>query len=187
MSPLITSSRSADQRTGSPIMPSLPSPSLRRAWHVPHPGNRRSSALSGPGWHYSARSTSAGLSRAVARPGQNATALAIKLTAGTLSSTGQIGVRATSGTPRPRPNSVQLHRPAATPSGRPAATSEPGQGADLPGGDRADLPPEQPESLQDGEITPPPPSRHHDELPEHGNAEDGEHRGEDRGSAAMLA
>jgi hypothetical protein len=35
------------------------------------------------GWHYSARSTSAGLGRAVARPGQNATALAMKITAGT--------------------------------------------------------------------------------------------------------
>jgi hypothetical protein len=41
------------------------------------------SGLHPPGWHYSARSTSAGLGHAVARPGQNATALAMKITAGT--------------------------------------------------------------------------------------------------------
>ena len=40
------------------------------------------------GWHYSVRSASAGLSRAVARPGQNATALAMRITAGTMTSTG---------------------------------------------------------------------------------------------------
>jgi hypothetical protein len=55
-----------------------------------------------PGSRYSARSAFAGLSRAVARPGQNATALAMRITAGTMTSTGQVGVMAASGMPRPR-------------------------------------------------------------------------------------
>src|SRR6266516_4344097 len=69
---------------------------------------------SGEGWCYSARSTSTGFNWAVARPGQNATALAMTITAGTISRTGQMGGMATSVIPRLRPNSAQLHRPTAT-------------------------------------------------------------------------
>jgi len=50
---------------------------------------------------YSARRTSAGRSRAVARPGQNATALAMRITAGVMSSSGGAGVMAPGGVPRP--------------------------------------------------------------------------------------
>ena len=78
-----------------------------------------------PGWCYSARSASAGLSRAIARPGQNATALAMRITEGTMSRTGQAGVMAAAGMPRPWANSAQLHRPAAMPSGSPASRASP--------------------------------------------------------------
>src|SRR5205814_670005 len=76
----------------------------------------------------------------------------------------------------------------ATPAGRDAQRQagqqgQPGQGADLPGGDRADVPPEQPEDLQDGEVTAPPAPGQHAELPEHGDPDDGEQRGQDRGGA----
>ena len=78
-----------------------------------------------PGSRYSARNTSAGFSRVVARPGQNATALAMAITAGTMNSTGQTGVTATGAMPRPLAKSVQLHRPAATPKRTPASRATP--------------------------------------------------------------
>ena len=135
------------------------------------------------GWRYSARCTSAGLSRAVARPGQNATALAMTITAGTMSSTGQIGVRGASGMPRPWANSAQLHRPATTPNGRSASRASPVTVLTCQAVIALTCRREQPEGLQDGEITSPPPSRHHDELPEYRSADNGEQRGQDRGSA----
>jgi len=82
-------------------------------------------ALCSPGRRYSARNTSAGFSRVVARPGQNATALAMAITAGTMNSTGQTGVTATGAMPRPLAKSVQLHRPAATPKRTPASRATP--------------------------------------------------------------
>jgi hypothetical protein len=78
-SPLIMSSASSDQRTTSPITPlaCIIAPTVAR----PHPG-KTVAGLARSLRCYSARSTSAGLSRAVARPGQNATALAMTILPG---------------------------------------------------------------------------------------------------------
>ena len=68
---------------------------------------------------HSARSTSAGLSRAVVRPGQNATAFAATSTAGMVSRTSGTGVMAIVEMPSPLANSAQAQWPAATPKGTP--------------------------------------------------------------------
>src|ERR1700750_191407 len=84
------------------------------------PRSRLGGDLSRAGARYSARSTSAGLSRAAARPGQNATALAMTIAASVMSRSGRIGVMALGGMPGPGGERAQLHRPADTASRRPA-------------------------------------------------------------------
>ena len=57
-----------------------------------------------------------GLSRAVVRPGQNATAFAMMITASTMSRTGENGVMAAAGIPSWRANSVQPTGPPRLPA-----------------------------------------------------------------------
>src|SRR6266536_2267439 len=71
------------------------------------------------------RSTSAGLSRAVVRPGQNATAFAATITAGMVSRTSGTGVMAIVEMPSLLANRDQAQWPAATQRGTPASRASP--------------------------------------------------------------
>ena len=87
------------------------------------------------------------------------------------------------GMPRSAANKFQLQRPAATPSGMPAARASPVKVLTCQAVIDADLPPGQAKRPQDGEVTAAAAAGHHDELPEHGNAENGEYDRERLGSA----
>ena len=82
------------------------------------------------------------------------------------------------GTPSRPPNSAQPRLAGRDPEREPNRQRDHCERADLPGGDGADLRPRQAERTQHGEVAPPPPARHHDELRQHSKAQRGEQAAE---------